>query len=156
MIPGQITDIETAKNVKVVNFDDLIYSATTNPTGGISLVRKDNTVQVTIANGASLSGIFSLVGFAGMGLHMPAAWDAACVGLYVSAEGSSFQPLYSDSAAGTPLQIGTSTTKPTGGKAYTFPANLYPWRYAMIWSQDGAGVNVAQAADRVFRLSLKS
>lgn len=156
MIPGQITDIETAKNVKVVNFDDLIYSATSNPTGGISLVRKDDTVQVTIANGANLSGIFSLVGFAGMSLHMPPTWTAACVGLYVSAEGSSFQPFYDADNANTPIQIGTSTTKPTAGKAYTFPADLYPWRYAMLWSQDGTGTNVAQAGDKVFRLSLKS
>ncbi len=56
------------------------------------------TIEVTIANGASLSGAAALAGKAVVGILGPAAWTAAAMSFDVSVDGTTFVPYCSQTA----------------------------------------------------------
>lgn len=105
----------------------------------------DRTIQTsaTILNGAALSSEINLVGATLCGLIMPAAWDAASIGFKAaSASGGTFVPLYN--ASGILVSVTVSTSRFVILNAADFAA----MQFFKLWSQNGAGTDTNQTADR--------
>ena len=116
-----------------------------------ALERQDSTVTATIALGAAVSDAIDMQQYAMGTVHMPAAWDAASIGFKVSTTlAGTYLPLYDESGA--LVQIAS----PAVDQAYTLPARVAACRFVKLWSQNGAGTDVAQTAARSLPLDLKA
>lgn len=116
-----------------------------------ALERQDSTVTATIALGANLSDAIDMQAYAMGTVHMPAAWDAASLGFKVSTTlAGTYLPLYDESGA--LVQIAS----PAVNQAYTLPARVAACRFVKLWSQNGAGTDVAQTAARSLLVDLKA
>lgn len=116
-----------------------------------ALERQERAVTVTIPLNGSLSEEIDVSGYAMGTLYMPAAWDAASLGVKgAPATGGTFLPLYDESGA--LVQV----SSPAASKAYTLPARALAGGYLKLWSQNGAGVDVNQTAARAITLILKA
>lgn len=114
--------------------------------------RKNTTTTVTIASGASLSDEIDMCLYAGMEVHMPSAWTAASIGFYLSrTSGGTFIGPAKDED-GNILQIDS----PAVDEPYSTPAELFAARFVKLFSHDGSGNAVNQAADRVLGIDLKA
>ena len=67
-----------------------------------------------------------------------------------SSAGGTFLPLYDNTA--TIIEI----DGPSVDTAYQLPKDLFGAHYVKLWSQDGAGNNTNQGAERTLILELKS
>lgn len=115
------------------------------------LMRGFSTSTVTIANGASQSGVIDLRYYTMMIIHMPAAWTAADIGFQVStAEGGTYLPLYDD------LGNIVMVDGPAVSRCYQAPPEIAGCAYVRLWSQNGAGVSVNQGAQRSITVFLKA
>lgn len=105
--------------------------------------RQSKRAALTIASSAALSTAFHFAGGLGLVL-MPAAWTAANIGFKVcDTEGGTYLPLYQDDGS-TLVEIAS----PAADTAYTLPAELAGATWVKLWSQDGAGSDTNQAAER--------
>lgn len=144
---------ENAHGVYVLDANGNIVGSTSNPQSSRIDREQDNT-EVTITG--SLSQAFYLGDKAGFGVQFPAGMTVCAIGIQVSAtESGAYQPLYDEGAPGTPHQIGNGTTD-LSGRSYTFPAEVFPWPWAKLWSQNGSGVNVNQVSARLCTIVRKS
>ena len=117
-----------------------------------ALLRSSSTVTLTIANGANVSDELDFTEQTMLIVHMPAAWTAASIGFQVAtATGGTFQPLYDD--LGNLVQI---AGPPVASRNYQAPPEIAGCRFIKLWSQNGAGANVAQGAERLLPVSLKA
>ncbi len=110
-----------------------------------------DTTTVTIANGASLSGVAAIPpGFRLAGIVMPSAWTSAVVTFAVSASGAAgtYVPLYEGGYEYTLTEAAASRAINVDALA------MYPWRYIQIRSGT-SGAAVAQAGARVITLVLR-
>lgn len=107
-------------------------------------------VVVTIASGAAVSGEIDMHAWSGLSVTLPSAWTTAEIGLQTSvASGGTFTPVYDTD--GTTLEIAS----PAASKTYVFPElGKYVARYIKLWSQNGSGVSVNQAAARTLTVNL--
>lgn len=103
-------------------------------------------VDLTIANGASLSGIVDFGEMRPVGFFMPAAWTAAGATFVTSPDGTTAYDMYDET--GTEMSI----TSVVAGKYYALPfARTLGVRYLAIRSgTSGAAVN--QGAARTLRV----
>lgn len=112
---------------------------TLSPTSGII-----RPLDVTIANGASLSGSTNLAGHILCGFYMPSAWTAASITLQASYDGTNFSDVYYD---GSEVSITASASQ---------YISLDPQRYfgiQQIRVRSGTSSSaVNQAAERVIKL----
>ena len=114
-------------------------------------IRANVAGTATILNGANLSQEVDFREYSMMVIHMPAAWTAAFIGFTVSTTtGGTFLPLYDED--GNLVQTATAAVS----TAIAAPPELAGCRFVKLWSQDGAGANVAQGGDRVMLLDLKA
>lgn len=112
-----------------------------------SFQEKRDSVAVTIANGASLSGAADLGSLHLLGIVMPAAWDAASLTFQVSPDGVTYQNLYDASSE-------VAYTGAAAARNLAFAVNVWHcWRYVKVRSGT-AGIPVNQTADRVITLIL--
>lgn len=113
-----------------------------------TIVEQQNFIArstVSIANGESLSGALSLTPGTRqlVALQMPAAWTAASLTFAVSADGTTYVPLYWDGAEYTILAAGGATTS-TGVSLE--PAAFAGWAYVKVRSgTSGSAVNQGAA-----------
>jgi hypothetical protein len=116
------------------------------------LINRTTKIQtLTIANGANLSDEFDMRDYAGGNLYMPAAWTAASIGIKVSTSpGGTYYPLYDN--AGDIIEI----DGPAVDKAYQLPRDMFGCTFVKLWSQDGAGANTNQGAERTIVIEIKS
>ena len=114
-------------------------------------INRGTTIKsLTIENGAAVSEAFDMAIHAGATILMPAAWTAATIGFKVCAsEDGTFLPLYDDS--GSIVEVSAAASK-----AFAAPAELYGAAWVQLWSQDGAGSDTNQGADRAITVLLKS
>lgn len=100
---------------------------------------------LTIASGAAVSDALDL-GFEdaiGGVVFVPSAWTAADIGFQVDHGSGTFVPLRTEAAALVMID------GPAASNAYTLPeALLRSAGKIKLWSQNGSGTNVNQAADR--------
>jgi hypothetical protein len=104
--------------------------------------------SVTIANGASLSDLLDLQGSALAGVQFPAAWTAAGVAFEVSADGTTFQPLYNSAG-----EVAYSTSAAAASRSLSVNGeDFLGWRYVKVRSGT-SGSPVNQGAARVLVLT---
>lgn len=114
-------------------------------------IRTNAAGTATILNTANLSEEIDFREYTMMVIHMPAAWTAAFIGFHVSTTtGGTFLPLFDEH--GNYVQTATAVIS----TAISAPAELAGCRFVKLWSQDGAGANVAQGAERTLLLDLKA
>lgn len=132
----------------------LWFKAIDNGDGSYALdtaIRGNTTSTATIAGSAALSDVIDMTRYAGGIIHMPAAWTAASIGFKVSTTSNgTFLPLYD--AEGSLMQI----SSPSASQAYALPSDIFPARYVKLWSQDGAGSDTTQDAQRSITIDLKA
>ena len=107
---------------------------------------------VTIANGASLSGVIDLEGFVLMGIQMPSAWTAANLTFEASsARAGTFDDVYDDT--GTEVNVTAAASRYIGvtGTKGDVLANV---RFLKVRSGT-TGTPVNQGAARTITLCLK-
>jgi len=108
---------------------------------------------VTIAAGAAVSGAFSFEGYNAAIIEMPAAWTTADLGLKVGgSDGATFVPL-KDRANGYGEDV--SIDAAAAAVAYPLPGWVLAAPWVKLWSHNGSGVDVNQAALRTFKVFLK-
>jgi hypothetical protein len=114
-------------------------------------INRGTTIKsLTIENGAAVSEAFDMAIHAGATILMPAAWTAANIGFKVCASSDgTFLPLYDDS--GSIVEVSAAASK-----AFSAPAALFGASWVKLWSQDGAGSDTNQGADRAITVLLKS
>jgi hypothetical protein len=118
--------------------------------GNIS-ARYDRYDEVVIAAGEAESNVLDISRVASLTVHMPTAWTAASIGFKVSPTPSgTYLPLYDDD--GNLLQI----DGPVANRAYVAPTAAGKPRFVKLWSQNGAGVDTVQAAERTLVVDIKS
>lgn len=108
--------------------------------------------QVTVRFVASTceSEVFHMVPFTMGCLRMPPAWTAATIGFKISPIASTVHlPVKDDVGA----FVVCASTGPSA--VHVLPAELGGARWVRLWSTDGAGVDVNQAAERAVTVSLK-
>lgn len=106
-------------------------------------MRISQVLTLTIANGAAVSNAINFTDFTRMIVIMPAAWTAANVGFQVSTtEGGTYTGLYS--IDGSVAEIAS----PAVNLAYASPPEVNGATWLKLWSQNGSGVGVNQAAER--------
>lgn len=159
----QISSLEeTATGVYILNGIGQLVDGTgqaiqgSEGPGETEIIRKSGKAEVIIAGGAALSNAFYIGDRGAFGFHTPPGMTAAAIGVQVSfTETGTFQPLYKADSAATPHQVGDGTVD-LSSKAFTFPAEVFPWTWAKLWSQNGSGVSVPQASARIFEIATKS
>lgn len=120
----------------------------------VALTRPDReTVTVTIANGASQSGVIPLAGRRIRAIHTPAAWTTAAL-TFLAAEtpSATYDPVYDD--GGTEVSVAQANV--VADRAIvnaTILAKLDGLGFVKLRSGT-AGAAVNQGADRVFVLTL--
>ena len=115
----------------------------------VYIERKSKTQTMTIALNGNLSDAFDFRDYVTGTIHMPAAWTTAEIGFKVSSEMSgTFVPLYDDATLVT-VDVAVDTMVDLGTR-------LQGCRFVKLWSQNGTGTNVAQAAARSLIVSMKS
>lgn len=106
------------------------------------------TKTVTIANGASLSGILELGGGILTGMILPAAWTAAGITFQGSVDGTNFYNLYDEFGAEITLTVDASRYIRLN------PTDNYSIPYMKLRSgTSGSAVN--QGADRILTLIIR-
>lgn len=151
---------ENAHGVYVLDGNGNVIGDSDNPQN-VTMDREQDTVEVTISvtSGGTLrclSEAFSMVDKSAFGVQLPAGMTVCAIGVHVSAtQNGAYQPLYDEDTPGAPHQIGDGTTN-LSGKSWTFPAEVFPWPWVKLWSQNGSGTNVAQAANRLVTVVRKS
>jgi len=113
------------------------------------------TINSTIPNGGSLSGIVDCMGFLPYALITPAAWTAAALSAQGSIDGVTFFPIGGSSGAQVAL---CSAVSPSFMQiiASVFSANFvgcFPRWLKLRSGTDAVPVN--QGADRIFTIMLK-
>jgi hypothetical protein len=105
-------------------------------------------IQVTIANGASLSGVAGLGrGVSLVGIVMPAAWTTAGLSFQASADSTNFADLYDS---------GSEYTVAAGASRYIqIPADKTDSIMALKVRSGTTGTPVNQGADRVITLIVR-
>ncbi len=113
--------------------------------------RKSRSEDVVIANGGHLSTAFDFSAYTMGVVRMPSAWTAASIGFHTAdTEGGTYLPLYDDN--GNLIQV----DNPATSKGYSFPPEVAGCKWLKLWSQDGAGSDTAQAAERTIGVDLKA
>lgn len=123
-------------------------------TGENKALRHSKTVKVTIAAQAAVSGVIDLRLFAGGIVMMPAVWTAADLGFHVcdTVDGT-FIPLADrENGYGTDVSIDAAAVD----TAYPLPPFVFAAPFIKMWSNDGAGADEDQGADRILTVMLKS
>lgn len=101
------------------------------------------TAVITIANSTTISAAVSLIGVSILGIVTPAALTGTAITFQVSADGSTYVPLYDS----TNTQVSVTVAASRG--YYLDPAIFAAWRYAKVVSGS------AEAADRTFTLLVR-
>lgn len=110
------------------------------------------SVDVTIANGASLSGAQELTEGQLVGILMPAAWTAAAVSFDVSYDGTTYAPLYNQSGE---VKVSSSHIATAERRYFALdPVDFMGARYLKIRSGLN-GAAVAQGAARTITLLMR-
>jgi len=124
---------------------------TSNAVGG---TRRRTSVTATIASGAALSDAIDVRAYGAGIVIMPAAWTTADLGLQVcpTATGT-FAPLR-DTSNGYSTDVSVDAAE--AGPAYPLPDYIFAAGYIKLWSHNGSGVDVNQAAERTFTVMLKA
>jgi hypothetical protein len=118
----------------------------------VGLLRRSETTTLTIASGANLSDELDFTEHSMLIIHMPAAWTAASIGFHVAhTTGGTFQPLYDQ--LGNLVQV---AGPPVASRDYQAPPEVAGCRYVKLWSQNGAGANVNQGAERSMAVTIKA
>lgn len=105
-----------------------------------------NSIPVTIASGASLSGIVDLGPLRAFGVLMPASWTTANLTLQASADGVNFYNVYDDSGAEVTITVAASQYV-----ILASPAKMLGLRWIKVRSgTSGSAVN--QGADRTMNI----
>lgn len=107
------------------------------------------TTTVTIANGAALSDASDGKGKTLAGVQTPSAWTAAALSFEVSADGTTYVPLYD---AGGEVYVPSALIATGAARGFALDPTLFMgWRYVKARSGlNGATVN--QGAQRVITL----
>lgn len=102
---------------------------------------QENTLTqvVTIANGQTKSAAIALAGVSILGIVTPAAIDGTTLTFEVSADGTTYVPLYDSTNALVSLTIAASRGY------YLAPAIFAAWRYAKL-------VATQSTADRIYQV----
>lgn len=122
----------------------------------ITQTRAFTHLLVTIVDSTCESEPIDVRPFHTMQVHIPAGWTAAALGIKVSpVENTTFKPLYV-----LPYRHSTPIIRPeicsvSPNTVYQFQPGVAGSGFVRLWSNDGAGVNEDQAADRVLGVSLK-
>ena len=122
--------------------------------GQSKTTRETKTVVVTMAKDGNVSAAIDLRLYGAAGIIMPAAWTTADLGIQVCAtvDGTYVPLLDKDSGYGTDVSIDAADA----AQAYALRWDAFAFPFVKLWSHDGAGANVAQAAARTFTVCLKS
>ena len=110
---------------------------------------RNQTLSITIANGAALSAAFNMDTFTRGIVHLPAAWTTADIGFYVSSEFGGTYTKLSD-ASGIVVISG-----PVASGSYVLPSNMVAARFVKLWS-NLVGADENQGADRIMTIDLKT
>lgn len=111
----------------------------------MALSGEKGSLDVVIAQSASLSGAIELPSATLLGLIMPSAWSAADITYQGSNDGSTWYDLHSDTA-------GEVTSSVTAGKLVSvYPEDFIACRWLRLRSGTSAAA-VAQAAARTITL----
>lgn len=126
------------------------------------MIRRFDSVQVTIAAGAALStDILELEQGAGLLIHMPAQWTEADLAILVApSPAGTFQQHWipkDDYSGNYFIRI----PSPAAGKSYSFPAGVFPAGFGKLWScvtADGGATfaDKNQVAARTLNVDIKS
>lgn len=110
------------------------------------------TINVTIANGASLSGAAVLDGKAVVGLITPPAWTAAGISFEASRDGAAFYPLYTASG-----EVSIPSAHVAAAESRFFQMEPGDWiGFASLKVRSGLnGAAVAQGAARTVTLVIR-
>lgn len=115
----------------------------------MDIERRFQTRTATIAASLALSSAIYTGPFSGGTISLPAGWTSADLGFQVcDTPNGTYTPLYN--AAGNLVTITASADH-----AYPLPDELFGAHYVKLWSQS-AGVDAAQAAERVITVHLKA
>jgi len=118
--------------------------------------REFKHLLATIVINTCESAPIDLREFHTMQVHIPAGWTAAALGIKVSpVEDTVFKPMYVR-----PCRLTTPIIRPeicsvSANTAYQFPLEIGGSGFIRLWSNDGAGVDENQTAERVIGVSLK-
>lgn len=107
-------------------------------------------MNATIPNGAAFTDAIDLGGYTLIAVKLPAAWDAASIGIYFSDTGVTFLPglVNGNQFSYGPGSVDHWHFMPSG---LTYPCPL-PFRYIKLVSGVFGGT-VNQSADRILRLA---
>jgi len=105
-------------------------------------------VTVKIKAGEAVSEPIRILSGTKLAVHMPGTWTAANIGFKArNFPGDEYQGVYEQD--GSILEI----SSPVADRVYL--ADIGGTRYIKLWSQNGSGVDVAQAAERIIGVSVK-
>lgn len=94
--------------------------------------QKANSINLTIANGAAISGAFNMSDHLLGLVIVPAEWTDANIGFKVcDVSGGTF--VIACDKTGSPIQIAGITTN--ASKAYAIPTELFPGMWVKLWSK---------------------
>ena len=121
---------------------------------GRKALRHSKPVKVVIEAAGNVSAAIDKRLFAGGVIMMPAAWTTADLGIKVcdTVDGTYVPLLDRSNGYGTDVSIDAATAS----KAYPLPPFCFAALYIKLWSHNGSGTNVAQAAERAFTVMLES
>ena len=113
--------------------------------------RNSRSVNATVLSGAAISGAIDNTWAAGGGFVTPATLTATTVIAFKvsSAFAGTYVPLYDKDGA--LVEVAASVA---AAGAYPLPDELFAFAYFKLWTE-AAGVDVNQAADRAFVVTLK-
>jgi hypothetical protein len=109
----------------------------------INLRQKANAFTATIANGAALSDAVDIDAFGprGIAVQTPTAWTAADIAFEVSADGTNYFPLYTDTGG----RVRISGVATAEARVYIAPAEI--WAAGAYTHLKIASVNTSTGAD---------
>jgi hypothetical protein len=114
------------------------------------IIRDTDLATVTIPNGVHTSDAIDIRRHTMFTLRLPAVWTAASIGFKAAENGAGpYYILYEDD--GTLMQV----AGPVALRAYVLPDKIAAAHFIKLWSQNGAGANVNQAAARDIAVTLK-
>jgi hypothetical protein len=116
-----------------------------------TLSRTIKTMTVTIPEGEALSGPIDMRGYVTLDVLMPAAFTGTILGFQhaITSNPATAAPLIESGAYITADPITVSTWE-------VAPYQLAGSHFIYLWSTDGLGADVVQAAARTFTIALKS
>lgn len=116
-------------------------------------MRESKQQTATIPINTAVTEAIQLAGYAAGIIIMPAEWTTADLGLKVcGSSGGTFATL-KDRANGFDTDVSIDVA--TAGAAYPIPPYVFAAPYIQLFSHNGSGVAVNQAAARTFKVFLK-